>query len=227
MHRLALLTVLVLIGCVPPIQERPQPHFIDLTHIEDSIAIDMRYAGENNFVGERIDGYRAPRCLLTDNAASALAQVQRELMIAGFSLIVHDCYRPQRAVDHFAQWALDLSDERTKSQFYPNIPKSRLFALGYIAEQSSHSRGSTVDVTIIEHHSNGRWALIDMGTDYDFFDPASHTETDLITSAQQQNRLLLHDAMTRGGFENFPKEWWHYTFRNEPYPHDYWDVLIR
>ena len=115
MHRLALLPFLVLISCLHTVQERPHPHFIDLVHIEDSIAIDMRYAGENNFVGERIDGYRAPRCLLTDNAASALAQVQRELMIGGFSLIVHDCYRPQRAVDHFVQWAQDLSDERTKS----------------------------------------------------------------------------------------------------------------
>lgn len=217
----------LLIGCVHPQLEAPHPQFVDLAQVDDSIAIDMRYAGENNFVGERIDGYSAPRCLLTKPTATALAGVQRELEARGFSLVLYDCYRPKQAVDHFAQWAKDLSDERTKPRHYPNVDKSRLFEHGYIVERSGHSRGSTVDVTLIKRGRNSGWAMVDMGTDYDFFDPASHTTSSLVTATQQENRLLLRDAMQRGGFENFPNEWWHYTLRNEPYPDDYWDVVIR
>jgi len=225
--RVSIIVFGFLCGCAHPPPEAPHPRFVNLGQVDGSIAIDMRYAGENNFVGERIDGYSAPRCFLTEPAATALAGVQRELETRGFSLVVYDCYRPQQAVDHFARWAENLSDTRTKARHYPNVDKSRLFELGYIAERSGHSRGSTVDVTLIKRGRGSGWAMVDMGTEHDFFDPASHTESSTITSAQRHNRLLLRDAMERGGFENFPNEWWHYTLRNEPYPHDYWDVVIR
>ena len=226
-NKISVLAFIFLFGCAHPPAAAPHPRFVDLAQVDGSIAIDIRYAGENNFVGGRIDGYSVPRCLLTKPAAKALAAVQRELETRGFSLAVYDCYRPQQAVDHFARWAEDLSNTRTKARHYPNVDKSRMFALGYIAEQSGHSRGSTVDVTLIKRGRNLGWAMVDMGTEYDFFDPASHTESSMITSTQRHNRLLLRDAMERGGFENFPNEWWHYTLRNEPYPDNYWDVVIR
>ncbi len=224
---LAILLFVIFIGCAHQVPELLYPYFVDLAQVDGSIAIDIRYAGENNFIGERIDGYLANRCLLTDIAATALAGVQRALRTQGFSLVVYDCYRPQQAVDHFVRWAKDLSDKRTKRRYYPHVDKSRLFALGYIWERSSHSRGSTVDVTLLKRDSDSSWATVDMGTEYDYFDPSSNTDSIAITSAQQHNRVLLHGAMERGGFENFPKEWWHYTLRDEPYSDHYWDIVVR
>ncbi|HNR77156.1 MAG TPA: M15 family metallopeptidase [Parvularculaceae bacterium] len=186
------------------------------THAPD-IIIDMRYASENNFVGARIDGYKNAVCLLTPQAAAALTAVQADLSSMGLTLKVHDCYRPQRAVDHFARWAKN-DDQSTKEEYYPGVEKSELFALGYIAEKSGHSRGSTVDLTI---------EGLDMGSPYDFFDPMSHTASKAVPAPARANRLLLKLAMEKRGFQNYEKEWWHYTLADEPYKDQYFDRPVK
>jgi D-alanyl-D-alanine dipeptidase len=147
-------------------QARP-PEFVDVARVVPGLVVDMRYAGSRNFVGRPIAGYEAPVCLLTRQAAEALAAVQRDLAASGRGLKVYDCYRPARAVADFAAWARDLDDQRSKPEYYPNVPKDQLFALGYIAERSGHSRGSTVDVTLVDLATG---AELDMGTPYDLFD---------------------------------------------------------
>lgn len=200
------------------------PTLVDVREIEPSIRADIRYVGSNNFVGTPVDGYEAAKCLLSRPAAEALASVQRDLAAEGLGLLVYDCYRPQRAVDHFVRWAADTTDLSTKAEFYPNVDKARLFAEGYIAERSGHSRGSTADLTLV---SDDTAEPVDMGTPYDFFDPRSHTESSEVTDEQLANRLRLRDAMEAGRFQNYTAEWWHYTLRDEPYPDDYFDLPIR
>ena len=224
MRKRALLALALLLGCGHSLRN---PKLVDLGLVDDSIMIDVRYSGEENFVGSRIDGYLSSRCLLSEQAASALVDVQRKLRSRDFGLLVYDCYRPQRAVDHFVRWARKLSDERTKARYYPAIDKSRLIELGYIAARSGHSRGSTVDLTLIRCVDNSKCAPVDMGTEFDFFDSSSNTESNNVTQLQQRNRFFLREAMERGGFQNFPKEWWHYTLRDEPYPNHYWNLPIR
>ncbi|HSM08211.1 MAG TPA: M15 family metallopeptidase [Gemmatimonadota bacterium] len=197
---------------------------VDVREVEPSIRADIRYADSNNFVGAPVDGYEAARCLLSRPAAEALARVQRELAPEGLGVLVYDCYRPQRAVDHFVRWAADTGDVGTKAEFYPNVDKALLFDEGYIAERSGHSRGSTVDLTLVR---DDRAEPLDMGSPYDFFDPRSHTESSEITDEQLANRLRLRDAMEAGGFQNYTAEWWHYTLRDEPHPDDYFDLPIR
>ena len=230
------LALTLLLGCsgashlakpAVPAQGTAVPHFVDVGQLDPSIAIDMRYAGANNFVGKRVDGYLAPRCLLAAPAAEALVRVQRNLEKQGYGLLIYDCYRPQRAVDHFVRWAQDLSDLRTKPRHYPSVDKSRLFELGYIAAKSGHSRGSTVDLTVGRKNKDGELVPLDMGTDYDFFDPSSHTESEDVSDDDLANRLLLRAAMESGGFANYSKEWWHYTLENEKYPSNYWDVPVQ
>lgn len=195
---------------------------IDLTSVDTTIRISVRYATNNNFVGAVVDGYSANRCLLTAAAAEALSAVQQELQPFGLSLIVYDCYRPQRAVDHFMRWAADPLDRRTKAEYYPTIAKADLIPEGYIAERSGHSRGSTVDLGLIDDSG----AALPMGSSWDFFDPISHTEHANIDREAQANRLLLRSVMGLHGFSNYPKEWWHFTLDNEPYPDHYFDLLI-
>lgn len=219
----------------PPAQDSGEtvdaPDLVDVTALEPSIRVDMRYAGADNFVGEPVDGYEAARCLLTRPAAEALARVQRSLADERLGLLVYDCYRPQRAVDHFVRWAQDTGDLRTKATHYPNVDKARLFEQGYIAERSGHSRASTVDLTLVRFSSGtGPTAAaepLDMGTPYDFFDPRSNTESPDVTESQLANRLRLRDAMEAGGFRNYAAEWWHYTLRDEPWPDGYFDVVVR
>ena len=208
-------------------KSRPDPTLVDVATIDPTIAFDIRYAGTNNFIGEVIDGYEAPRCLLTRQAAAALGDVQRRLRERGLGLLIYDCYRPQRAVDHFVRWAKDLGDTREKARFYPNVPKSELLARGYIAARSSHSRGSTVDLTLVRRTGPERGVPLEMGTDFDLFDPKSHTAAANVSPPERENRKTLVDAMTAAGFENLPVEWWHYTLRDEPYPDTYFDVAIR
>lgn len=214
---------------VPEAQESPD--LVDVRTLEPSIRTDIRYAGPDNFVGTRIDGYEAAKCLLSRAAAEALTEVQRDLASEGLGLLVYDCYRPQRAVDHFVRWAADTADVTRKPDYYPNVQKSRLFEDGYIAERSGHSRASTVDLTLVRlgdgAGGGGDGGILDMGTPYDFFDPRSHTESPDITRRQQANRLRLRDAMQAAGFRNYEAEWWHYTLRDEPYPDSYFDVVIR
>ena len=197
--------------------------FVDVQEFIPSVQLDIRYYTTENFVGSRIDGYEAPKCLLTKEAAIALQKVQEQLIRNRQSLKIFDCYRPQRAVEHFVRWAKDLSDQRMKADYYPSVDKKNLFRDGYIAERSGHSRGSTIDLTIIDLDSN---QMLDMGTDFDFFDPLSHTINHQISKSQQENRLILRTVMKQNGFMNLAEEWWHYTLENEPYPDQYFDFKI-
>ena len=193
------------------------PDFVDAGKAVPAAIVDMRYAGSDNFVGEAIDGYRKPKCLLARPAAEALARASAELEGMGLRFRLYDCYRPQRAVDHFARWAAN-DDQSTKAAYYPNIEKSRLFAEGYIAERSGHSRGSTVDLTI---------EGLDMGSPYDFFDPVSNTADPRPGAAQRANRLLLTLLMERHGFRPYALEWWHFTLAEEPFPDAYFDKKVK
>jgi D-alanyl-D-alanine dipeptidase len=213
---------LVALGCAATTAPPAAPDFVALAQIDPGIAQDIRYAGAANFVGAPIDGYERPVCLLTRPAAQALAAVQRDLRAEGLGLRVFDCYRPQRAVDHFVHWAADLGDQRTKGTFYPKVAKQELIARGYIAERSGHSRGSTVDLTLVA--ADG--AQLEMGTPFDLFDERSHTGSLAVPSVARANRERLRAAMERRGFRNLAVEWWHYTLADEPYP-DRFDVPVR
>ncbi|MGR8929910.1 MAG: M15 family metallopeptidase [Gammaproteobacteria bacterium] len=198
--------------------------FVDLKEMIPSVQVNIRYYTADNFVGSRIDGYDAPKCLLTKAAAVALKKVQTELASNGQSLKIFDCYRPQRAVDHFARWAKDLNDRKMKTEYYPFIDKKNLFKDGYIAEKSGHSRGSTVDLTIIDSDSQRE---LDMGTHFDFFDSRSNTANSSIGTKQRKNREKLKSVMERNGFKNLKEEWWHFTLRNEPFPNRYFDFKVQ
>ncbi|SRR5581483_3661854 len=198
--------------------------FVDVKEFIPSVRLDVRYYTNENFVGSRIDGYDAPKCLLTREAAAALKNVQEELARNRRSLKIFDCYRPQQAVDRFIRWAKDLNDQKTKSKYYPSVDKEDLFKNGYLAEKSGHSRGSTLDLTIVDVESQQE---LDMGTEFDFFDPLSHTVNNRITKSQQDNRIALKSAMERNGFKNLEEEWWHFTLNNEPYPDKYFDFKVR
>jgi D-alanyl-D-alanine dipeptidase len=203
------------------------PHgFVYLDKVIPSIRLDMRYASSHNFIGEPIDGYLQPRAILARQAAAALNEVQQELARFGLGLKVFDAYRPQRAVDHFIRWAKDLDDVRMKKEFYPQVDKSRLFTEGYIAMRSGHSRGSTVDLTLISLDSTAP-EEIDMGGAYDFFGIESWPTSLSPTANQRAHRLLLSLLMEKHGFAPYPQEWWHFTLKNEPYPDTYFDFPVQ
>lgn len=186
----------------------------------------MRYAGSDNFIGSPIVGYEAPRCYLLRSAAVALARIESSLRQQGYRLKVFDCYRPVRAVRHFVAWAGDPTNQRTKAQYYPNLPKEALLG-DYIAPVSGHSRGATLDLTLTSCDAGGqRCTPLDMGTEFDFLDPLANTNTPSITPEQRANRLRLRAAMERGGFRNYPMEWWHYTLTPEPSPNVMYDVPV-
>ncbi|MDY6983144.1 MAG: M15 family metallopeptidase [Pseudomonadota bacterium] len=199
-------------------------NFIDLRELIPNLNHDLRYFSTNNFVGERIPGYDAERVIGTLEMALALKDVQRELAYANLELRVFDAYRPQRAVDHFIRWAHDHADLRTKAAYYPNIGKEEIFPKGYLLERSSHSRGSTVDLTIIDSYT---FTELDMGTPFDFFDEMSWPASLLVTPQQRANRLLLRSLMEKHGFVPVEEEWWHFTLKGEPYPETYFDFQIR
>lgn len=204
----------------PPSKE----DFVYLKEIMPNLRSDLRYYGDNNFVGRPIEGYKEPKCLLTKEAAYALKKVQDELERLGFGLMVYDAYRPQQATNDFVQWAEDISDTMMKPQYYPNIDKKDLFAKGYISVKSGHSRGSTVDVTIVSLKTK---QILNMGSPYDLFDEVSATEhTATITKNQHSLRLLLKRRMEKHGWQSYPKEWWHFTLKDEPYPNTYFDFPI-
>jgi zinc D-Ala-D-Ala dipeptidase len=196
---------------------------IDAGTVVPGLVADIRYAGSHNFVGRPIDGYRAPRCLLTQSAANALAEVARDLAIRGLVIKVFDCYRPARAVADFVRWARDPRDQAAKAEFYPDVDKRTLFRDGYIASRSGHSRGSTVDLTL----ARADGTELDMGTPFDFFSPRSWAAASSVTAEQHANRMRLATAMQRRGFRPYPKEWWHFTLRNEPFPGSYFDMPVQ
>ena len=201
----------------------PPPGFVDMAEFIIDLEIDVRYHGSNNFVGAPIDGYNAARIFLTREAADALLGVQSDLRQIGLGLKLFDGYRPQRAVDHFVRWAQDLDDTRMKQRFYPNVDKANLFRDGYIAERSGHSRGSTIDLTLVSIDTGDE---LFMGTRWDFFDPASWPSSQVIGEQARANRTLLQIMMMKHGFQPLREEWWHFSLRNEPYPDTYFDFPI-
>ena len=203
--------------------ERPAL-FVDLVGLVPGVVPDVRYFGSDNFVGAPVDGYEAPRCLLTRPAAEALVKVAADAEGEGYRLKLFDCYRPARAVAHFARWAADSSDTRTKAAYYPDLEKPDLFAQGYIAARSGHSRGSTLDLTLIDRESG---AELDMGTPFDLFSTRSWPGSDEVTAAQRTGRRLLADLMAGHGFEPFFMEWWHFTLKDEPFPDTYFDFPVK
>jgi zinc D-Ala-D-Ala dipeptidase len=221
--------------------------FVYLSDIDPSIKQDMRYAGTDNFTGRTVPGYDAPQCVLVRQAAEALKAVQADVKAKGLSLKVYDCYRPAEAVAAFVAWAKRPDDPDSKAVHYPGLAKSELFPQGYIAAVSSHSRGATMDLTLVSldaesvQSATGGNALgactappadreadtsIDMGTGFDCFDVKANTAVPGLSRAQQQNRQMLVDAMARHGFKNYEKEWWHFTLENEPYPNTVFDFPI-
>lgn len=212
-----------LAACAHAAPERPEG-FVDAASIVPGLRVEMRYTGSHNFVGGPVHGYEAPVCILTRDAAEALARVQAELAARGLGLKVYDCYRPQRAVAHFARWAADLNDQSTKAEFYPNVDKARLFELGYIAERSGHSRGSTLDLTLVDLASG---VEIDMGTPFDLFDTRSWPTDNTVSATARANRLMLQSAMRAQGFRSLREEWWHFTLEGEPHPATYFDFVVR
>lgn len=239
---------LALAGCgitTSPDAMLPQG-FVYLANQVPGAQQDIRYYTSNNFVGRPIVGYFAGSCILTAEAASALAEAQQNAESMGYSLKVYDCYRPQSAVNDFTAWAADVEDILVKHRFYPQVDKSELFTLGYIAEQSGHSRGSTVDITLVplgsqqpdvdpfSNRYDCRSAMprrypdnsLDMGSGYDCFDEISHTGNPDISNTARRNRQLLQSIMEAAGFVNYDREWWHYTLDQEPHTDVYFDFPV-
>ena len=213
--------------CDDPSSTPAEAGLVDIATLVPDIDLDIRYAGTDNFLGRRVEGYDTPKCFLLKPAAEALAGIERNLRDDGLRLRIFDCYRPRRAVADFVRWAADAGDQRTKAEYYPNLDKSKLLG-DYIAPTSGHSRGATLDLTLLECDRKGRRCrALDMGTPFDFFDVRANTDSPAITKRQRANRERLRDAMRAGGFENYPLEWWHYTFRPEPSPDRSYDVPVR
>lgn len=220
-------------------------NFVYLKDINPTIIENLRYYSNKNFCGKVIDGYKANRVILTKPAAEALSAVQKELLADGYSLVIYDAYRPQRAVNDFIAWAKDLSDQTTKANYYPDVDKADLFAQGYIKAKSPHSRGSTVDLTIIKssdvpHNititkrklTDGRSisflddGTVDMGSSFDLFDKVSYFDSKLISPECLARRNYLGSVMKKHGFNEYSEEWWDYTLNNEPFPDTYFDFEI-
>ncbi|MBA4117594.1 MAG: peptidase M15 [Candidatus Puniceispirillum sp.] len=218
--------------------------FVDITLVDPSLKVSLRYATSENFLGRVVPGYEDAKPVLTRQAADALKVAQALAIEQGYCLVIYDTYRPQRAVDAFMAWSKDPHDLLAQGHYYPHVDKSRVFELGYVAEKSGHSRGSTVDLTLIESGHNvkpvevsqrvlldgrrvpylddGTW---DMGTSFDLFDAASHFENTVVEPRFHERRARLKDIMDAAGFKKDAAEWWHFTLRNEPFPDSYFDFL--
>ena len=204
-------------------QHKPDD-FVYLLDLEPSIKIELRYFSNNNFIGQPIDGYHRSTIIVSKPTALALQKVQNDLEKKGLGLKIFDAYRPQQAVNHFVRWAKVLNDTLMKQSYYPDVPKSELFKRGYIASKSGHSRGSTVDLTLIALDSGNE---LDMGSPYDFFGLQSHPFYKKITDKQRNNRMLLRRVMLKNGFIPYENEWWHFTLRDEPFPNQYFDFPVK
>lgn len=197
--------------------------FVVLSDYVPDIIEEIRYHSTYNFIGDKIDGYEEPCALLTAEAARALKSVSNEVMVQGFRLKVFDAYRPACAVKQFVLWGIEDQDIRMKQYFYPELEKQELFEKGYIAKQSSHSRGSTVDLTLFDMKTGKE---LDMGSPFDLFSEASHPDYLGITEEQYNNRMILRRIMLRNGFEPIDCEWWHFTLEDEPYPDTYFKFPV-
>jgi D-alanyl-D-alanine dipeptidase len=197
--------------------------FVYLSDVDATIKSEMRYISHNNFIGKPIEGYQKARIIVSKPTATALKRIQKELLKFNLSLKIFDSYRPQQAVNHFVRWAKVLNDTLMKRQYYPEVPKNQLFKLGYISSKSGHTRGSTVDLTLMDLATNTE---LDMGSPYDFFGNESHALNTILTKKQRANRLLLRNLMLTNGFNPIRTEWWHFTLRNEPFPETYFNFPI-
>lgn len=212
---------------VSPATDAAEAGMIDIRELVPDIRLDMRYAGRHNFVGVPIEGYEAPRCYLLRPVAEALQRVERSLRARHRRLQIFDCYRPVRAVQHFMRWARDPRALDNKAEFYPLLGKEALVPQ-YIAEHSGHSRGATLDLTLVQcSGSDEDCEPLDMGTGFDYFGELAHTDSPNVTPTQRGNRHLLRDAMQAQGFGNYADEWWHYTLRPEPDPRTAYDFPVR
>jgi D-alanyl-D-alanine dipeptidase len=242
---LGVVFTLLLAPATAAAQQAPAGAFSLVSEVAPSITQEIRYITPHNFIGRPIKGYRDAECILTVQAADALARVQTAVRAKGYTLKVYDCYRPQRAVDDFVAWGKRLKDQKMKAEFYPRVDKRNVFKDGYIATKSGHSRGSTVDLTLVklparkqERYHRGdklrsctsrkrfRDNTIDMGTGYDCFDAKSHPFAASVTKKQRRNRLLLRRAMLAAGFKGLATEWWHFTLRDEPFPETFFDFPV-
>mgnify|MGYP000527738170 CR=1 FL=1 len=198
--------------------------FVYLSDIDSSIKSELRYISNNNFIGKPIDGYQKNIIIISTPTANSLKKIQKKLTEFNLSLKIFDAYRPQKAVDHFVRWAKNLNDTLKKQEYYPKVPKNMLFNYGYIAFKSGHTRGSTVDLTIIDLKTRKE---LDMGSPYDFFGIKSHPKHKNLSKKQRSNRLLLRNLMLTNGFKPYENEWWHFTLRNEPFPNTYFNFPIQ
>ena len=195
--------------------------FLPVYTVIDDAAFDIRYYSSNNFTGNKINGYKAPIAYMTKESLQALSVAAEDLRGKGYRLLIWDSYRPQKAVDNFVEWINNPNDEGDKS-FYPTLKKSDLLKGNYIAEKSGHTRGSTVDLTLIKKDGS----FVDMGGTFDLFSEISHPDYKKLTREQKKNRKILHDAMIKAGFKGIDSEWWHFTLKNEPYPDTYFDFDV-
>ncbi|WP_425501297.1 M15 family metallopeptidase [Pseudoxanthomonas daejeonensis] len=216
---------LAAVPVLSPAADAAQAGMVEIREAAPGISVEMRYAGTDNFTGAVVPGYEAGHCYLLQPVAEALARVQATLHAEGLGLRIYDCYRPAHSVTSFMRWIDAPDDPALKARWYPNVDKSAL-TQGYIGKTSGHSRGATVDLTLERCDAAGCTPL-DMGTPYDFFDPAAHTDAAGTTSAQRADRHRLRDAMTAEGFRNHPMEWWHYTLQPEPDPGTAYDFPVR
>lgn len=197
--------------------------FVVLADFIPGIIQEIRYHSTYNFIGDRIDGYEEPIALLTKDAARALRGVDAEVRAQGYRLKVFDAYRPARAVKSFVLWGIEDLDLRMKPFFYPDLEKFELFAQGYIAKQSTHSRGSAIDLTLLDMATGKE---VDMGSPFDLFSEVSHPDSTAVTEEQHDNRMLLQKAMVRNGFKPIDCEWWHFSLEDEPHPDTYFDFPV-
>lgn len=195
--------------------------FVPIYTVIDDAAYDIRYYSPNNFTGNKINGYKAPVAYMTKDGAKALSIAAEDLRKKGYRLLIWDSYRPQKAVDNFVEWINNPNDDGDKS-FYPELRKSDLLKGQYIMEKSGHSRGSTVDLTLIKKDGS----FVDMGGTFDLFSEISHPDYKKLTKTQKKNRRILHDAMIKAGFSGIDSEWWHFTLKNEPYPDTYFNFDV-
>lgn len=205
--------------------------FVDVQEVIPSILVDLKYLGSDNFVGRPIPGYNTSRVILSKEATSALANIQTELQQFGLSLLIYDAYRPTQAVDAFVAWSNEPEDKTIKQKYYPTLTKKEIFDQRYIMKKSSHSRGSTVDLTIVslnntQNQHNTLYIPLDMGGIFDFFGKESHPNFQNITPQQKANRLFLRTIMTKYGFTPISNEWWHFTLAKEPFPETYFNFPI-
>lgn len=205
-------------------EEYPPEGFVLIENEIPNILVDARYFGENNFIGRPINGYHSDSLILSLEATKALAKIQEILKPKGYELKIFDAYRPQKGVDQFMEWAKDLKDTLNKREYYPRVEKSNLFKEGYIASKSGHSRGSTVDLTLVFSQSLEE---LDMGSPYDFFGKISWPSDTTLSPLQYNNRMFLKTLMEENGFIHLPQEWWHFTLKNETFPNQYFDFDIQ